>query len=314
MERAWDLNGKPDSGIDVLCVGHASHDLIFIVDHHPEADGKCFARAMQSCGGGPAANAAVAVARLGGRSALTAYLGEDLYGCLHHEELVEEGVNTDCITRGPHPTPLSVILVKPNGDRSVINHKSGTPPLSSVPCDLGAVSPGVILFDGHEPRISPVLAREARARGIPSILDAGSVHPGSVDLLSLVDCVVASERFSREYTGEVDPEKALVKLRERVAFTAVTLGGKGVVWSDKADTARLAAFPVDAVDTTGAGDTFHGAFALCLARGMDSHSSLLYSSAAAALCCTRVGARTGIPTRRELEAFLHARSSAHKDR
>ncbi len=288
----------------MLCVGHASYDLIFQVERHPEADEKCFATAMESCGGGPAANAAVTVARLGGSSALVAYLGEDAYGCAHHADLTREGVRTAWIQQGPHPTPLSVILVKPNGERSVINHKSGTPPLTTVPLDLKAAMPQVVLFDGHEPTISPILAREAREMGIPTILDAGSVHAGSEELFPLVDWVVASERFARDYTGEVNPEKALARLRERVPNVVITLGKRGLVWNNQGMATHMEAFSVKAVDTTGAGDTFHGAFALCVARRMDLHSTLWVSSAAAALCCTRIGARTGIPTRRELEAFL----------
>lgn len=298
------MSERPEAGVDVLCVGHASYDLIFQVGRHPEADGKCFATGMESCGGGPAANAAVTVARLGGSSALAAYLGEDAYGCEHYAELVREGVRTEWIRRGAHPTPLSVILVKPNGDRSVISHKGGTPPLASVPLDLGSPGPRAVLFDGHEPLVSPRLAREARAAGTPTILDAGSVHAGSLELLSVVDWVVASERFARDHTGEKDPKMALERLRESVPNIVITLGNRGLVWNDRGRTAHMDAFRVKAVDTTGAGDTFHGAFALCLARRVDLHSTLRTSSAAAALCCTRIGARTGIPTRRELEALL----------
>lgn len=304
LESARDLSEIPSSGVDVLCVGHASYDLIFQVERHPEADEKCFATAMDSCGGGPAANAAVTVARLGGSSALAAHLGEDAYGCQHHVELLREGVSTAMVQQGPHPTPLSVILVKPNGDRSVINHESGTPPLVDVPLDLEFVSPRVVLFDGHEPLVSSRLAREAMATGILTILDAGSVHAGSQELFSLVDWVVASERFSRDYTGEMNPVKALTILRESVPNVVITLGARGLVWSDQGRTTHMDAFPVRVVDTTGAGDTFHGAFALCMARRMDLHSTLRTSSAAAALCCTKIGARTGIPSKRELEAFL----------
>ncbi|MDD5631094.1 MAG: PfkB family carbohydrate kinase, partial [Methylococcales bacterium] len=104
--------------IDVLCVGHASYDLVFSVDHHPAEDEKIVAGGFVSCGGGPAANAAVTVAKLGFKSAFSGYLGQDLYGEKHYQELVGLGVNADLISRGTSPTPLSTVLVKPDGKRA----------------------------------------------------------------------------------------------------------------------------------------------------------------------------------------------------
>lgn len=298
------MNVEFSEDLDVLCVGHASFDLTMLTDHHPAADEKCFATEMVSCGGGPAANAAVTVVRLGGQSALAAYLGEDFPGSRHVAELVEEGVRIDWIVRGPHPTPLSVILVKPNGDRSVINFKGATPPMEEVPFDPAGVKPKAVLFDGHEPLISVPVAREALARNIPTILDAGSVHKGTVDLLPLTRYLIASTRFSLDFTGESDPFRALERLSCHAPCTVVTLGENGLVWKQEQEKGHVPAFAVDVVDTTGAGDAFHGAFALGVARGMDFLSNLRVSAAAAALCCSRVGARLGIPTRRQVDALI----------
>jgi sulfofructose kinase len=294
--------------IDVLCVGHAAYDLAMAVDHHPGEDEKCAATAMAACGGGPAANAAVTVARLGGVSAFAGYLGNDVHGCLHFDELAREGVHTRWVARGNHPTPLSVILVKPNGDRTVVNHRIRTPVLSTDEIDFSHCRPKVILFDGHEPPISLDLAAKARAGGIPTVLDAGSVHGGTVDLLPLMDYVVASARFARDFTGESDPQRAVEKLGRSGLFAAVTLGEKGLVWKDTSTEARaLPAYPVAVVDTTGADDAFHGAFALGLARLCDMETILRHASAAAALTCTRLGARIAIPTAREVDDVLGMR-------
>ena len=103
------FSGKPTH--DVLCVGHASYDLVFSVPHHPLADEKIFANGFFGCGGGPAANAAVLVARLGFQSAFAGYLGDDLYGESNRLELVREGVDTRCVVRGTEPTPLSLSLI-----------------------------------------------------------------------------------------------------------------------------------------------------------------------------------------------------------
>jgi sulfofructose kinase len=189
------------SFIDVLCVGHAAFDLTMAVGHHPGADEKCSAASLLSCGGGPAANAAVTVSRLGGRSAFAGYLGNDLYGRLHYEELQQEGVALEWVVRGDAPTPLSVVLVKPDGLRAVVNHKADTPALPASAVDFSGCAPRAILFDGHEPELSLKLAATARARGVPVLLDAGSVHEGTRAVLAHTDFLVASARFARDFTG-----------------------------------------------------------------------------------------------------------------
>ena len=112
--------------IDVLCVGHASYDLIFSIDHHPMADEKISASGFIGMGGGPAANAAVTVAKLGFKAAYAGYLGLDIYGEHHYRELLETGVHSDLIIRANSPTPLSTVLVKPDGQRALINYKGET--------------------------------------------------------------------------------------------------------------------------------------------------------------------------------------------
>ncbi|MGZ5030798.1 MAG: carbohydrate kinase family protein, partial [Methylobacter sp.] len=147
--------------IDVLCVGHASYDLIFSVSSHPGADEKIVADDLLSCGGGPAANAAVCVSKLGLTSAFAGYLGRDLYGDRHFQELNDFGVNTQLIIRGTSPTPLSAILVSPDGKRSLINYRGDTQALPADALDFTDVQAKVILFDGHEPFISLPLAEKA---------------------------------------------------------------------------------------------------------------------------------------------------------
>jgi sulfofructose kinase len=291
---------------DVLCVGHASYDLIMMVDHHPGEDEKCFASSLTGCGGGPAANAAVTVSRLGGKGAFSGYLGHDLFGSKHFRELTAEGVNTDLVVRGTHPTPLSVILVKPDGKRTVVNHKADTPYLEPEEIDFTCCSTRALLFDGHEPLISLPLAKAARQRGIVTVLDAGSVHRGTLELAPTIDYLVASEKFALTFTDLKDPELALKRLSHYAPNVVITLGDRGLLWLSEGESGSMPAFRVRAVDTTGAGDTFHGAFALAVLEEDDIRNALRYAGAAAALCCTKVGARTGIPTAREVEAFLRS--------
>ena len=288
--------------IDVLCVGHACYDLVFSVPHHPAEDEKIFADNLLACGGGPAANAAVAVSKLGFKSAFAGYLGQDIYGERHHQEFIEQRVDTSLIVRGASPTPLSTILVKPDGKRALINYKGETQALESGQVNFSLVNPSVVLFDGHEPHLSLSLIERIRNEGIPSILDAGSLHEGTSALMSQVDYLACSEKFAHQVAGSV--ETSLNQLAEISPAVIITLGEKGLIWRRGQEQGTLPAFPVTAIDTTGAGDAFHGAFAAALAAGMDWLSSLRYASATGALCCTKIGARPGLPTRQEQNTLL----------
>jgi sulfofructose kinase len=353
-------NGHKSMQIDVLCVGLATYDLVYSVDRHPEAETKCFASSFLMCGGGPAANAAVTVARLGGSAAFAGYLGRDIFGDMHLEELLCEGVITSLVVRdekrsasrypgaakrlsaqpgrGASPsTPLSSIIVKPDGKRTVVTHKGSTPVLEPDQVDFTQVRPRAILFDGHQPAISVPLAKKAREQNIPTVLDAGSVHEGTMELAPLCGYLAASEKFARDLSGGIDPAKALGFLARIAPVAIITLGEAGLIWAAGAwepgppasvaaqtfgggregeelaaapwrraerEGGSIEAFPVDAVDTTGAGDIFHGAFALRIAGGEELLSALRYASAAAALGCAKMGARAAIPTRAEVEEFL----------
>jgi sulfofructose kinase len=290
--------------VDVLCVGHASYDFVFAVDHHPKADEKTFAEKFISCGGGPAANAAVTVSRLGFKSAFAGYLGNEYFGQRHLEEFSQAAVNTDLIVRGDSPTPVSTILAKPDGQRTLVNYKGAPRPIPANKIDFAGWHPKVILFDGHEPDVSLELMKIKKGRQIRTVLDAGSVHRGTLKLLELVDYTVASEKFSRECTGKDDPKQAALKLSEYSSTVVITLGKKGLVWKNKQGTGALPAFSVDAVDSTGAGDAFHGAFAAGLTSGQSWQKLLRYSSAVGALCCTGYGSRPAIPTAKEVFEFL----------
>lgn len=290
--------------VDVLCVGHAAYDLTMGVDHHPDRDEKMVADSLACCGGGPSANAAVTVARLGGLAAWCGYLGNDLYGEAHIKELQAEGIDTSLAVRGSYPSPLSAILAKPDGSRCVINHKSATPWLAADAVDFGMVEAGSILVDGHEPLISLLLIQRAKRQGIPTVLDAGSVRKGTEELAPLVDYLVASKRFAFDYCDSSDPERAVKVLAEIAPHAVITLGHDGLVWAVGGESGYLPAFAVDAVDTTGAGDAFHGAFALGVAKGMAWPDLLRYASAAGGLTSTKLGARIGIPRAAEVERFL----------
>jgi sulfofructose kinase len=291
--------------LDVLCVGAGTYDLVYSVNRDPLPDEKIRATSFTGCGGGPAANAAVTVANLGLQAGFVGYLGRDIFGNAHFDELQQAGVLANLIARGEHPSALSVVIVKPDGSRSLVNYRKPESFLAADSVDFTPVDARVILFDGHEPYISPDLARAARQRGIITLLDAGSVHSGTEELVSLVDYLVCSEKFALEFTGQNDEYNALEKLKSYAPNIVITVGNRGLVWKNKVGSlGQLDPYKVKAVDTTGAGDVFHGALAACLAQNKGWVESLRYAGAAVALCCTKIGARLGIPTKEEVESFL----------
>ncbi len=292
--------------LDLLCVGMAAYDLTFRVTHQPGADEKMRAMTLLECGGGPAANAAVAAARLGLRSAFLGYVGKDLYGEAHLRELQTEGVDTQWVLRGDMPSSLSSIYVKPDGSRSVVNYRGETP---AVQWSQLTLPPNVkaILFDGHELQAALTLLELAQVQQIPTILDAGSVHAGTETLFDKVDYLVAAETFALPFTNEKTPAGALQQLLPLCRNVIITSGAQGLVYHMEGETGSMPAFPVNVVDSTGAGDAFHGGFATAVIERKAIRESLKFATAVAALSCTGLGARPSLPYRRAVEQFLKSR-------
>ena len=294
---------KDSNIIDVLCVGYACVDINFNAPHHPASDEKVRALSMHSCGGGPASNAAVAISRLGGQAAFAGYLGRDAFGDGHLMELLEAGVQTTGVDRGNAATPVAAITIKPDGERSIVDYRAPTALAPENMISLSTQPARVLLVDGHQPLLSIKLVEEARLLGIPSVLDAGSVHDGTMSLYNKVDYLISSEKFAHQFSGEEDPRKALASFDGTAPFTAVTWGSDGVYWQDDEGQHHMPAFDIEAVDTTGAGDAFHGAFALGLAQVMELRTNLRRACATAALTCLKVGARSALPDQARVEAL-----------
>ena len=290
--------------LDLLCIGHASYDQVFSIPHHPASDEKMQADNLLSCGGGPAANAAVTAAKLGFKAGFCGYLGNDSYGDSHLSELQAHDINTQLINRGDSPTPLSVVLVKPNGDRALINYKGNTQALAADSVDFSSVKTKTLLFDGHEAKLSLSALQQANLKTVPSVLDAGSLHDGTLSLMNQVDYLVCSEKFAIQYAG--DPQTALSQLAAIAPWVVITLGEHGLIWQHGQEIGKLDAPNIEAVDTTGAGDAFHGAFAAGLSANMDWLNLLYYASAAGAFCCTKLGARTSLPSLEQHQQLLNS--------
>ncbi|HEX8167756.1 MAG TPA: PfkB family carbohydrate kinase [Beijerinckiaceae bacterium] len=293
----------------ILCIGIATLDQVFALDAMPTAPEKYRAADLVVTTGGTAANAAVAVARLGGDAGFLGELGDDRIGDDIVAGLEREGVDCAGVRRVEGKrSPLSAILVDRAGERIVISHSDPELPGSTerLPDRLPA-GVGAVLGDTRWQAGSAHLFGLARAAGVPAVLDADRAPEERPELLELATHVAFSLQGLRDLTGLDDPRAGLAALALPArAFVAVTNGAEGVFFREGGAVVHAPAFPVEAVDTLGAGDVWHGAFALALAEGLDERAAVRFASAAAAIKCTRFGGRDGAPSRAEVEAFLSA--------
>ncbi|WP_329788557.1 PfkB family carbohydrate kinase [Lentzea sp. DG1S-22] len=257
----------------VLCVGLTTLDVTQRVDAFPEPGQKVRSLGAVLSPGGPAANAARAVAALGGRASLLTALGGDALG-----EFVRASLDPVHVTAVPGTTPVSMVVVRDaDGERTVVSRNASVPveapDLSEL---LAAVD--VVLLDGHHDGLVLPAARRAKALGLPVVLDAGSWKPVLDHLLPLVDVVACSSGFERS-EAEVHSRGVPLVIR--------TQGAKPVTWSRNGSTGEVPVPAAEVKDTNGAGDVWHGAYAYALASGADPVAAIGFASEAAAV---RVGA------------------------
>ncbi|NNG05243.1 MAG: hypothetical protein HKM95_14260 [Inquilinus sp.] len=296
------------TGPAVVCAGIAVLDQIFATAALPARAGKHFADGFTEVGGGPAATAAVAVARLGGRARFWGRVGGDATGCRILDELAELGVDIAAARRIPDGrSSVSAVMVDAKGERMIIAFADKTldPDTGFLPLhDLDSAQ--AVLVDARWPNGARAVLQAARERGLPAILDADTTPDDAARaLLPLASHTAFSSGGLEQVTGSADPAEGLARAaRMTEGWVAVTAGGDGCYWRDGERLAHLPAFPVAIRDTLGAGDVFHGALALALAEGQPIEAAVRFASAAAALKCTRPGGRAGIPSRAEVDTLL----------
>lgn len=291
----------------LACVGIAVEDRLYSLERLPTGGGKYIAHSYQEAGGGPAATAAVAAARLGATVDFIGRTGDDACGARLRAELEGYGVSVrHCRQVAGAASGQSAVLVDAAGERTIINH-----PGHNLDADAGWLAAidfsayDALLADVRWPEGAEVAMARARAAGVMTVLDADLTPQPITPLLALADHAAFSLPGLHRLTGELPVEQAL---RRAAALTAgqvyVTLGAEGCLWLDRGVCRHQPAFAVAVKDTTGAGDVFHGALAWALARGMAPAEAVRWASGAAALKCTREGGRAGIADYDQLGAFL----------
>lgn len=282
----------------ILCIGHASYDITIPCDGYPIENTKYRVEEKTECGGGPASNAAYLLGKWGLDTSFVGVVGDDLYGHRIISELNSVGVNTaNAELDKESETTLSIIIVnKKTGSRTVLAHRNPHMKLKNK-CDLKA---DVILADGQELE-SSIYAIENNLNAI-SILDAGSLKEATLTLGKMVNYLVCSKNFAEEFTKikiDFNNPKSIYDIYEIMNKTfnnkiIITLEAKGCLYMKDNKIKLMPSINVTAVDTTGAGDIFHGAFTYCVASGLELEKSLKISNIAGALSVTRMGGRNSV--------------------
>lgn len=291
----------------ILCVGVSTLDQIFKVQTFPVPGEKTRALDFTEVSGGNAGNAAIAAARLGGDVLLSSPIAKDRVGEAIRNYLSAE--NVDCshfITLPNARSSLSAIVVDATGERTIVSRRGEHLEEARLPDAEGLTrSVRAVMIDNRFPEFSLEVARAARRNKVPIVLDADNPTRLTEELFAASTHVIFSAHGLRETVHIEDPEAALQKAATMTdGYVSVTGGSAGAWWLHRGLAGRESAFPIEAVDTLGAGDVYHGAFALALGEGQTEAQARRFSAAAAALKCMRFGGITGTPTRAELESFL----------
>ncbi|MFA6265662.1 MAG: PfkB family carbohydrate kinase [Pseudolabrys sp.] len=308
---------EPKKPVRIVCAGGAVQDNVMRVDRFPGPGGKVSATDFVITSGGQAGNASVAMARLGAKVTYIGALGDE------HDEVAnaiiktfaKENIDVSRVLRVPGAkSSASLIMIDAGGEKMIATLRNQGLTEAVPPDPEGAVADAdAVMLDNRYSNISLPICRAAKARGIPRVLDFDKPTPADDPLLQCCSHVICSADAIRETTGVRDLPGALKRLGESFSgFLAATDGPDGFYWLDRGEgrgeVRHMDAFKVDAVDTLGAGDTFHGAFAVRFVETRDVVQSMRFAAAAAAIKCTRFGGLMGAATRDEVDAFLKERA------
>jgi sulfofructose kinase len=292
----------------LVCVGHSTVDTIYRVAAIPASPTKILAKDYREAGGGMAANASVAAARLGAEVAYWGRVGDDAPGEQIVAWLTAEGVCTDAVRRiAGARSPRTAVLVDDAGERLICTYNdlalddepSWLPVTSLAACDA-------LLADVRWPRGAALVFEAARAARVPTVLDADIAPAAALrDLAARCDYAIFSEPGLAAASGTANARAGLRRMQTLArGVVGVTLGAEGFLWLDAGGEQHAAAPQVVVVDTLAAGDVFHAAFTLAIAEGAAIADAAAFANTAAALKCTRAGGRNGAPTRAEVDALL----------
>ena len=301
-----------EQNIKIVGIGACVMDTLITVPYYPKEDTKLKATEVRAAGGGPTATGLVAASRLGVESGYIGVLSDDTGGEFLKQDFQKYGVDIRNVEiKSGHRSFTSTIwLAMDNATRTCVFDKGNLPPLQLDGEAIHAIAQAdILMIDGNEMDAAEDACLAAREHNTKVLYDCGGLYPGVERLLKLTDVMIPSEEFSLGHTGCKTVEEAATKLYElyHPEVVVITCGKEGGIIYDGMELKRYPAFLVDAVDTNGSGDVFHGAFAAGMVKGYDYKKCCVFASAVSALKCTGVGARESVPDEASVYAFLENR-------
>lgn len=296
-------------GIQVIGLGQACVDYLGMVPSYPQEDAKVELVDLFIRCGGPASTALVTLSRLG---ILTSFLGSisnDPFGVKIIDNLKHEKVDVSLLKITPGYTSqfAFIVVTKKGGKRTILWHRGSVPHLRAEDVDLRCFPNARILHvDSLMIEAAVEAAKQAKAIGMSVVMDGGTMRQGTKELVGLVDILIASETFATPLVStEASYEAALYALRDLgPKQVVITLGPDGSIGLNEQGLVRQEAFPVKAVDTTGAGDVYHGAYIYGILQGWEMSECMRVAAATAALKCKGIGAQSGIPDLEAIKRFM----------
>ena len=293
----------------IVGIGANVFDTLYHIATYPAEDTKMRATASKTAGGGPVATGLVAAAKLGAETAYIGMLSDDNGGKFLKADFEKYGVATEWIRVQPGCRSFASVLwlCADKATRTCVFDKGDLPPLQLDAAQKQAIADAALLMvDGNELEAAVEAAKLAKESGVKVLYDCGGLYPHVEKLLALTDIMIPSEEFAMGHTGCASAEEAAKKLFETYApeVVVVTRGKEGGILYDGKIITLYPAFAVAAVDTNGAGDVFHGAFAAAVTMGYAYSKCCLFASAVSALKCTGIGARESAPDLERTKKFL----------
>ena len=297
-----------DKPFDVVGMGLNSVDFLCLVPEFPTPNSKMQMRRFSKQGGGQVATAMVALSRWGVKARYMGKVGEDELGQFSLHSIRQEGVDISSVMTEPHATnQFAMIMVDAStGERTILWNRDDRLTYREGELRKDEVCSGKILhLDGHDTHAALQCTRWAKEEGIPTVIDLDKVEPLTSELIKGIDFVITSSRFPALYTEISDREKAFLELQKHTSgFLCATLGHEGAMALVEGKVIYVEGLKVKTVDTTGAGDVFHGGFIYGLLQNWEVEEILRFANAVAALKCQDLGGRKGIPTLEEIKRFL----------
>ena len=297
---------------DAVGFGLNAVDQLIVVPEYPAFDAKMRLLEHKQSAGGQTATSMVALQRLGFATAYAGRFGSDAAGHFGYDELDNEGVNLEFaeVVEAARNQKAFIIIDVRNGERTIIWDRDERLGYKSDEAPVALASQGRVLhMDAHDPPACVRLATAAKESGTIVSADIDNIYEGLIDLLPLIDILITSREFPHRLTGISDERTSLVEMKARYgcALVGMTMGKRGAMVYCDGQFLESSAYevPGGCRDTTGAGDAFHGGFLYGLLSGADVEASLKSANATAALKCRDLGARTALPTLRELNGFLN---------